>query len=103
MFSDNFLKPRTLHGFKVLISEPIRVVTHVNLTWKERLHSKPFKPLITTKEVITWKPAAMSENDVLHHSDGLHMTIKTFERLERIEQLKNGKIKIGTQDVLEII
>ena len=69
------------NGMRVFISEPVKYEFTTNRSWKERLFTLPFKPLVATKTVVSWSNP-IEDGKVIKNEGFLHMTEKTWLDLQ---------------------
>ncbi len=74
--------PMIFNGSRVIIAEPVNCKSEVKRTWKERLFTLPFTPL-TKFKTVNKLVDTMKDGDVIQQGNSLHMTIKTWHKLQR--------------------
>tara|TARA_R110000764_G_scaffold30687_1_gene70944 strand:- start:14242 stop:14529 length:288 start_codon:yes stop_codon:yes gene_type:complete len=90
----NSFIPHQLNGVPVTIQEPINCEISVDRTWKERLFTLPFKPLVKTKIKQELKDV-LEDGQILKMSHGLVMNAKTWRDCELALKNKDNETKFN--------
>ena len=91
----NSFIPHQLNGVPVTIQEPINCEISVDRTWKERLFTLPFKPLVKTKIKQELKDV-LEDGQILKMSHGLVMNAKTWQDCKLALKNKDNETKFNT-------
>lgn len=72
--------PETLGGYRIVVCRP--TTKTVKRTWRERLFSRPWRPLKKTKVVIV--PSVVPTNEAWKIGDVLWVGVEMYENLKKV-------------------
>jgi len=71
------------NGRKVIVQQTVITEKIINISWKNRIFSWPFKPWVKLK-TITEALEIIPDGEIIYTDDALVVNVRTFEKLKLI-------------------
>ena len=74
--------PQIFNGIRFFIVDPIKHTYEKKRTWKQRLFTLPFRPLVRSITVTTWTDV-LEDGKAIQKAEGVFMNEKTFDEFKK--------------------